>query len=206
MEQWIRSILEQFGAWAVGLLMLLENIFPPIPSEVVMPWAGYHASKGNTWLATMIVAGSVGSFLGAFLWYWAAKRIGKERLARWAARHGAWLGLSEKDVHRVDKWFDRWGKWAVLIGRLVPGLRTLISVPAGFSEMPVGQFSLYTAIGTVVWTTLLTSIGYFLGSQYEGLVKPLGWISTGVIVFLVIAWLWRVVRQLAARKNAAATM
>ena len=202
MEKWITDFLEQFGAAGVGLLMLAENIFPPMPSEVVMPWAGYSVSQGNTSFIAVVTAGSVGSFCGAMAWYLLARWIGKERLARWIDGHGAWLTISPKDLDRVDAWFEQWGSAAVLLCRMVPGIRTLISVPAGFAEMPIGRFSLFTAIGTVIWTSLLAGIGWWLGDNYKNLASPLSWVSMVVVAGLFGWWLWRVVRQRSVRATA----
>ena len=193
MSQWIDNLMQQFGAWGVALLMLLENVFPPIPSEVVMPWAGYAVSQGEMNFFAAVTAGSVGSYAGAMFWYFLAKWIGRKRLVDWLEAGGWWLTLSRGDVERVDRWFERWGAWAVFLCRLIPGLRTLISIPAGFADMGLIPFSLYTAIGVVLWTTLLTMIGWWLGSNYASLSEPLGWISTGVLVILVGLWLKRLI-------------
>lgn len=195
MDQWIESILEQFGAFGVGMLMLLENVFPPIPSELVMPWAGYSVSQGQSSFIAVVIAGSIGSFVGAYAWYWVARRIGKERLATWVDKHGAWLTISRNDIDQVDRWFERWGAAAVLLCRLIPGLRTLISVPAGFANMPAAKFSAYTAIGTIAWTALLAVIGLWLGKNYGDLAGPLSWVSSGVIAVMLAIWVYRLVQQ-----------
>ena len=201
MDQWIESILEQFGAFGVGMLMLLENVFPPIPSELVMPWAGYSVSQGQSSFIAVVIAGSIGSFVGAYAWYWVARRIGKERLATWGDKHGAWLTISRNDIDQVDRWFERWGAAAVLLCRLIPGLRTLISVPAGFADMPAAKFSAYTAIGTVAWTALLAVIGLWLGKKYGDLAGPLSWVSSGVIAVMLAIWVYRLVQQHRARSD-----
>lgn len=201
MDQWIESILEQFGAFGVGMLMLLENVFPPIPSELVMPWAGYSVSQGQSSFIAVVIAGSTGSFVGAYAWYWVARRIGKERLATWVDKHGAWLTISRNDIDQVDRWFERWGAAAVLLCRLIPGLRTLISVPAGFADMPAAKFSAYTAIGTVAWTALLAVIGLWLGKNYGDLAGPLSWVSSGVIAVMLAIWVYRLVQQHRARSD-----
>ncbi|TWU04936.1 DedA family protein [Stieleria varia] len=195
MEAWVRNFLEEFGALGVGLLMLVENIFPPIPSEIVMPWSGYSVSQGDNSFIAVVAAGSIGSFAGAMFWYYLARWIGKDRLSRWIRGHGAWLTITPNDLDRVESWFERWGSVAVLVCRLVPGVRTLISVPAGFSTMSTLRFSLMTAIGVVIWTTLLAVIGWWLGDNYADLAGPLSWVSTLVIVGLVGWWLWRLLQQ-----------
>lgn len=161
MEQWVQDFLERFGVFGVGVLMLVENVFPPIPSEVVMPWAGYSVSQGDTSFIAVVAAGSAGSFAGALFWYFLARWIGKAQLSRWIEGHGAWLTITSRDLDRVDQWFERWGSTAVLVCRMIPGLRTLISVPAGFAELSLRRFAIFTAIGTVLWTTLLTGVSDF---------------------------------------------
>lgn len=200
MQQWIKEFLEQFGAIGVGVLMLVENVFPPIPSEIVMPWAGYSVSQGSNSFAAVVVAGSIGSFAGAMWWYYVARWIGKRRLAGWIAEHGVWLTISPQDLDRVVDWFDRWGATAVLICRMIPGIRTLISVPAGFAEMPAGRFSLFTAIGTVIWTALLAGTGWWLGENYSKFSGPLGWISTVVVAGLFGWWLVRLIKHRSSRQ------
>jgi len=134
------------------------------------------------------------------LWYYVARRIGKDRLARWIDGHGAWLTITPRDLDHVDDWFERWGTFAVLGCRLIPGLRTLISIPAGFSDMATGKFSFFTAIGTVAWTTLLAGVGWWLGNNYGDLAGPLSWVSTIVIAGLFLCWLTRVIQQRQSRR------
>ncbi len=195
MSESIVKLLETFGAAGVGFLMLVENVFPPIPSEIVMPWAGYAASQGKVSFLAIVVAGSIGSFAGAALWYWLAVRIGQDRLMKWAERHGRWLTISPSDIENTSEWFARWGGTAVLVCRMIPGIRTLISVPAGFAGMPFGKFSAYTAIGTVLWTTLLAGIGYWLGDNYGNLSSILNWVSTLVVGGMFLWWLWRILTR-----------
>ncbi|MEZ6090327.1 MAG: DedA family protein [Pirellulaceae bacterium] len=150
---------------------------------------------GDNSFIAVVAAGCVGSFAGAFFWYVIARWIGKRRISQWVGKHGAWLTISPSDIDRTEAWFDRWGGSAVLICRLIPGLRTLISIPAGFAEMGVAKFSIYTAIGTIAWTALLATLGWWLGGNYQDLVGPLGWVSTAVVAGLFLWWVYRVVRQ-----------
>jgi membrane protein DedA with SNARE-associated domain len=189
----IEGIVESTGVFGIALLMLLENVFPPIPSELIMPLAGYTAAQGDANIVLVIVAGTIGSLAGAFLWYWIGFAIGEERLKRLADRYGRWLTLSRHDIDKADDWFDRHGHKAVLIGRLVPTVRTLISIPAGLSEMPRITFLIYSGIGTAAWTTLLAVLGYALGSQYEQVSAWIDPISIGVLLLIVALYLYRVV-------------
>ncbi|HEY9550100.1 MAG TPA: DedA family protein [Kiloniellaceae bacterium] len=184
---------EQGGYPAVALLMFLENVFPPIPSEVIMPIAGYAASRGDLSLPLAVLAGAFGSLAGAWLWYGIGHWLGAERLKAWAGRHGRWLTLSPRDVDRADEWFDRHGGKAVLFGRMIPAVRTLISVPAGIAGMPTVPFLIYSTVGTLVWTGALAGLGYALGDQYETVGKWLDPVSKGIVAVLLFGYLWRVV-------------
>lgn len=191
MVDWITGF-EKMGTAGIALLMFVENVFPPIPSELIMPLAGFSAARGDLNLAAVIIAGSIGSLLGAVLWYYIGKKIGAQRLKRWAMTHGRWLTLSPREVDQACGWFTRQGGKAVFIGRLIPAVRTLISVPAGIAGMPLAPFLLYSAAGTVLWTTLLAVAGYFLESQYD---KVAGWVnpvSNVIIGVLVLGYLYRV--------------
>lgn len=155
MEDLIVETVESVGYLGVALLMLAENIVPPIPSEIVMPAAGAAASRGEYSLAGMILAGTAGAVIGSLPWYGIARHVGTRRFADWADHHGHWLATDREEIERVDKWFDRHGHWAILICRLIPGVRTLISVPAGFAEMPLGRFLAWTTVGSAVWSAIL---------------------------------------------------
>ena len=193
MFDWIVSFMEGAGPFGVALLMFIENVFPPIPSELVMPLAGFSAARGETSLVAAILAGTVGSVAGAYLWYWLGARFGEARLKRLAARHGRWLTVTPGEIERAEAWFRRHGRMAVLIGRLVPAVRTLISVPAGVSGMPLAPFLLYSTLGTVIWTSLLAGAGYMLEGQYERVAAWLNPVSNVVVVGLVGWYLYRVV-------------
>lgn len=166
MFDWITGTISKLGYVGVAALTFLENLFPPIPSELILPLAGFVAARGDMTIGLVIFAGSVGSLAGAYLWYDIGRRVGERRLKAWVRRHGKWITLSERDVERAQQWFHRHGRAAVLLGRMVPGVRTFVSLPAGFSAMPVGTFLLYSTIGTVGWTAALALIGLVLESQY----------------------------------------
>lgn len=182
----------QGGYPAMAALMFLENLFPPIPSEVVMPLAGFAALHGDMNLPMVVLVGSAGSLAGAWFWYAIGRGIGAERLERWAGRHGRWLTLAPRDIARSGDWFGRHGGKAVLFGRLVPAMRTLISVPAGIARMPLGRFLIYSSVGTVVWTGALAWLGFGLGARH-GLVAA--WVDPAskiLVAALLIGYLWRV--------------
>lgn len=186
--------MESLGYWGIGLLMFLENLFPPIPSELIMPLAGFTVAKGNMDFTLAVVAGVVGTVLGAFPWYFAGMFLGEKRLMNLADRYGKWLTVSSRDIETAIAWFNKYGGQAVFLCRLVPGVRTLISLPAGLSRMNFGLFLLYSTLGTIIWTVLLTYAGYALGENYDLVDEYLGPVSKVVLLGLVVAfgvWVWR---------------
>ena len=195
MADWMTDLIAEHGYFALVLLMLLENIFPPIPSELIMPFAGYAAAKGDINPIGAVVAGSAGSLLGAFAWYGVGYGLGTERLKRFANRYGRWLTMSESDVDRAQRWFERYGGAAVCIGRLVPAVRSVISAPAGIAQMGLIRFLLWSTAGTVVWTTVLTSLGYLLGSRFNEVDKWLQPVSLAIIALAVGGYLYRLYRS-----------
>lgn len=188
MFEWIARVIAQLGYVGVAALTFLENLFPPIPSELILPLAGYVAATGQLELGIVIAAGSLGSLAGATFWYVLAKRAGEVRFREWVRRHGRWLTLSVNDVDRAQLWFKRRGKWAVLIGRLLPGVRTFVSLPAGFSAMPWPTFLVYSAIGTVAWTVSLVYAGAILQAQFGAVGRYLD-IATNILFGAVVLML-----------------
>jgi membrane protein DedA with SNARE-associated domain len=195
MLDWITHIIQTLSYPGITLLMFLENVFPPLPSELIMPLAGYVASRGGLATVGVILAGTLGSILGALPPYYLGLRLGEERLCEWADRHGRWLALSGHDIERAKQWFDRHGAAAVLIGRLVPGIRSVISLPAGVDRMPLPLFLAYTTVGAGAWTALLTGAGHVLGTHYQIVDRFLGALSTAVIAGIVLAFAVRAVRR-----------
>nr|WP_242041850.1 DedA family protein [Alkalinema sp. FACHB-956] len=194
MAEWIKSTMEALGYGGIALLMFLENLFPPIPSELIMPLAGFTAHEGRLNFQYVVLAGVLGTMVGTLPWYYAGKILGEPRLRVLADRYGKWLGMSGEDIDRANHWFYRHGNVTVLLCRLVPGVRTVISLPAGISEMPIGSFMLYSTVGTTLWVSLLTYAGYILGSNYELVDQYLAPVSKIVLVVVLLAfgvWLWR---------------
>lgn len=187
MDGWIQSTMQQMGYGGVVLLMFLENVFPPIPSEVVMPLAGYASAQGELALWGVIAAGMLGSVLGALPLYYLGRWLGTERLLGWSERHGHWLMLSPRELERAERWFDRHARTTVFLGRLVPGVRSLVSIPAGMYEMALGPFLLLTAGGTALWAGLLALAGHFLGERYESIGRYLG-PATYVVLGGLLVW------------------
>lgn len=181
------------GYPAIFLLMLLENIFPPIPSEAIMPLAGFAAARGDLNFVGVILAGTLGSIVGAVPWYLAGRWYGRKRLKAFAGRHGRWLTVSPNDLHNAAEWFERHGYASVFFGRLIPTIRTLISVPAGLVCMPILPFLLISAAGSLIWTSILTLAGYLLESQYTRVADWLDPVTYVIIGGIVLFYLYRVV-------------
>ncbi|MBD1937266.1 DedA family protein [Microcoleus sp. FACHB-68] len=195
MLDWITSTINSLGYLGIVLLMFLENIFPPMPSELIMPLAGFTATLGKLKLPYVILAGTVGSVLGALPWYYAGKYLGEDRLKKLADKYGKWLTLSSKDIEKSKQWFGKHGGIAVFFGRIVPAVRTLISLPAGLNNMHFGKFLLYTSAGSALWAALLTYAGYVLGQNYQLVEKFLGPVSKIVVVVLIVAFAIWVIRR-----------
>lgn len=181
---WIARVIEALGAPGVGLLTLAEVFFPPIPSELVLPMAGFLAGQGRLGLVAAIVWSTVGSTLGAVALYQLAVLWGTDRVRGLLTRLPL---MRAEDLDRAESWFDRHDRSSVLIGRLVPGVRSLISLPAGFRAMPMGTFVVLTAVGSAVWNTLLVVGGYVLGSRWQTVGRYSDWLNWAVIALLLAA-------------------
>lgn len=187
MQQFILHIIEQFGYFGVFFLILIENVFPPIPSEVILLISGFFSSYTSLSVFYMILASTLGSFLGAIILYYIGKIFNKERLKKIVnGRLGKILFLKENDIDKADEWFDNKGNKSVFFCRFVPIVRSLISIPAGMSEMPMGKFIIYTICGSMIWNTVLICLGYRLGRNWEYVLTILDKYQMLVIVILVI--------------------
>ena len=194
MRDWITGIVESSSYAGIIFLMFLENVFPPIPSELIMPLAGFVAADGKIAFAGVAAAGTTGSVAGALALFLLGRWLGEARLSAWLNRHGKWVGLRGADLGKGRAWFERHGPKAVLLGRLAPGVRSLISIPAGIAKMNLGVFLLYTTIGSAIWSTALAAAGYWLGDNYEKVGSWLGPAGTVVLAACAIAaavWLVR---------------
>ncbi|MBQ0901755.1 DedA family protein [Micromonospora sp. U21] len=198
---WVATVIDSMGPVGVALLVALESIVPPIPSEIVLALAGYLASEGRFNVVLVVVAATVGSLVGALALYWLGAALGEERLKRWLDR----IPLVDRDdLEKADRWFERHGRWAVLIGRVVPVVRSLVSVPAGANRMPLGEFILLTTIGSGVWNTLIVGAGYALGSRWQDVERYSDWFNYGIVaifVVMVVSWVIRKVRRRRARDD-----
>lgn len=193
MTDWITTFVEHSGYWGVGLLMFLETVFPPIPSEVIMPMAGMHAAQNELSVYLVILSGVIGAMAGNIVWFVIAWKLGLSRFERFLIRYGRILTLDEKEIERGRQLFEKYGGGIVGVGRVLPTVRSLISIPAGLVRMNIQSFLLYSTIGTFVWTMALTLAGFFLGSQFDEIDKILGPLSTAVIVVVFVIYLYRVI-------------
>ncbi|MEJ5997282.1 DedA family protein [Corynebacterium sp. H130] len=184
---WVVSLMATLGAPGVGVAILLENLFPPIPSEVVLPLAGFTAAQGKMNVYLAFVFATIGSVVGAYILYWVGAAVGAERLRKIAD----WMWLTTReDVDKSLHWFDKYGTWSILIGRLIPGIRSLISIPAGIDRMNLLQFGLYTTLGSAVWNAILVALGYWLGDRYTIVADVIDKYSNVVYAIVGIALVW----------------
>ena len=172
-----------FGYGAILFAMLLENLIPPIPSEIIMPLGGFYVSQGQLDFLPVVLAGLIGTVIGALPWYGIGRLVNEEKLEQWLGKNGRWIGINPQDLARSRKWFNRYGVSLVFWGRLVPGIRTLISVPAGVELMPITPFLVWTTAGSLIWTLFLTITGFYLGDNYASIEN---WISPFSSIFKTI--------------------
>lgn len=189
----IVGIIAATGVLGVAVLMFAENIFPPLPSEVIMPLAGFAAARGDIDFVFLVIAGTAGAVLGAWVWYEIGRRVGLERLRCWSASHGRWLTLAPDEVDRMAGLFTRFGALTVFLGRLLPTVRTFISIPAGVTRMPLADFLVWTSAGTALFTFTLAYAGYRLEAHYDRVEAWLNPLTTGVLAFAVLGYLYRLV-------------
>ena len=158
-----------FAYLVIAFAMFLENIVPPIPSEIIMPLGGYFVYQGSLNFYVLVLFGTIGTLLGSFPWYFLGKYLNEQKISRFLDKKGKFLGITSNDLSKSRLWFDKYGTLLVFWGRLIPGIRTLISVPAGIELMPIGTFFIWTSLGTIIWVTILTAAGYFFGENYENI-------------------------------------
>jgi membrane protein DedA with SNARE-associated domain len=199
MADWIVTFIERTGYAGIALLMFLENLFPPIPSEIIMPFAGMAVARGDLAAVPTVLAGTAGAIAGAAIWYAVGRRVGSERAEAWVGRHGRWLTFSPEQMERAESWFRRHGPIAVFAGRLIPALRSVISMPAGLSRMTLPRFLFWTSLGCAVWTACLTAAGVFLGHHYEAVERYVDWVANLIVGGALVAYVWRLVKRRPAK-------
>ena len=194
MEEWIKGLVEQFGYWGVFFLIAIENVFPPIPSEVILTFSGFLTYSTNLTVFGVILVSTAGSVIGAVILYGIGLLLDVERLEKIIDKYGKILRLTKEDIYKADAWFDKYGIWTVLFCRVIPLVRSLISIPAGMSNMNFGLFLLFTTIGTLVWNTVLVNVGASVGSNWHQIVEYMDVFSNvvyailGLLFILAIVW------------------
>jgi membrane protein DedA with SNARE-associated domain len=202
LASWVQDVIESLGYLGVALLVIAENLFPPIPSEIVLPFAGFVARRGDGSVIVMVVASTIGSVIGALVLYAIAAAIGPERIHSFVVRFGKWFGVKESDMVRAEEWFDRRSNAAVLVGRCVPLIRSLVSIPAGFRRMKFVPFITLTAIGSAVWNIALIGAGAALGDQWDRVGDYVGifqWLVIAAIFGVILRFTWSKVNARRAR-------
>jgi membrane protein DedA with SNARE-associated domain len=204
----ITDIIEEAGYVGIGALIALETIIPPIPSELILPLSGFMAGQGRFWLPAVIVAATIGSVTGALVLYAAGAWLGDARVRALVVRYGRILGVGVRDLDRANEWFDRHDTKAVLICRVVPVLRSLVSIPAGLRRMPLGRFIVYTAAGSAVWNGVLAGLGWIAGDQWHVVEEYVSYLEYAVVAALVLGvagFVWKRRQARAAGKSEAAS-
>ena len=194
LEEWVLAVMEKLGYLGIAFLMFLDNIFPPIPSEIIMPSAGYTASKGDLSLIGVIIAGSAGSLIAAIILYWIGRKIPEQRLFSFIEHYGKFLRIKVTDLEKALGWFNQHGHKIVFFGRMIPAVRSLISIPAGMSKMPFGKFMTYSALGTIIWTTFLACLGFYLGENQEmmsTILSRIGYVILAIAFIICGIWLYK---------------
>ncbi len=206
---WVQDVINQFGYFGVAILVVIENVFPPIPSEIVLPFAGFVAQQGagvanaaesDTTVIGMMIAATIGSVVGALILYFISAAIGPDRLRAFVEKFGKWFGVKSLDLARAEAWFDRRSFVAVLVGRCVPLIRSIVSIPAGFRRMNLTSFVVLTAIGSAVWNIALIGAGAVLGDQWERVGEYVG-VFQWVVILAIVVVLARFVLSRIKRRN-----
>ncbi|QED49266.1 DedA family protein [Cytobacillus dafuensis] len=199
MENWITDIMNQFGYIGIMLLIALENIFPPIPSEVILTFGGFMTTTTDLSITGVVVFSTIGSVGGAVILYGIGRLIDVERMERIIEKWGHILRLTKKDIHKAEDWFNKYGVWTVFFCRLVPLIRSLISIPAGMSHMNIWLFLIFTTLGTTIWNVILVNIGAAVGASWEDIVKYMDVYSN--IVYAILALLVVIITILFIKKR-----
>jgi len=192
LTEFVIELVRRGGYLGIAFLMALENVIPPIPSELIMGLGGIAVSRGHMRFVPLIIVGTIGSVAGNYFWFALGRRLGLERLKPWIDRHGRWLTIEWRDVEKLHDFFLRHGSWLVFVIRFTPTFRTLISLPAGMVGMPRWQFLAWTAAGTAIWNVILAAAGYYLGMRFDELDRYVGPVAIGTVVAIVAIYVWRI--------------
>ncbi|WP_407272407.1 DedA family protein [Radiobacillus sp. PE A8.2] len=192
MENLLMEVMNQYGYMGIMFLIALENIFPPIPSEVILTFGGFMTTTTNLSIVGVVLASTAGSLIGAIVLYGIGLQLNVERLEKIVEQWGRFLRLKKEDIHKADAWFDKYGPWTVFFCRFVPLIRSLISIPAGMSNMNLGLFLLFTTLGTLIWNTVLVYLGASVGASWDVIVGYMSVYSKVIYAVLVILVIWLV--------------
>jgi membrane protein DedA with SNARE-associated domain len=193
MTEWVIRLIDGGGYWGIALLMVLENVFPPIPSELIMGIGGIRVAQGRMDWVPLLLAGTVGTTIGNLFWYLVGRMLGYERLRPLVDRFGRWLTMEWRDVLHLDRLFERYGQYAVFIFRFMPVFRTMISLPAGLFRMGTPAFIGWTFAGAFIWNVLLVGGGWLLGSAVTEIDRYLGPVTTACVIIAIVAYVWRLI-------------
>ncbi|MDO4442202.1 MAG: DedA family protein [Moraxella sp.] len=196
LSQWVLAMMDKLGLLGVTLMMFLENVFPPIPSELIMPAAGFAAAMGQMNIIAVIIAGTLGSVLGALPLYYLGTILDEHRLYTLAQKYGKYFLIKPTDITGAQAWFDKYGKSVIFFGRMIPAIRSLISIPAGMARMSLLPFLVLTTLGSAIWSAILAYTGYVLGANYEAVEQFIAPISTAVVAVLFIAFAAIIIRRI----------
>jgi len=188
----IVNLIAWGGYFGIFLLMALENILPPIPSEVIMGLGGIAVARGQMEIVPLVVAGTAGTVAGNFFWYELGRRVGYQRFKPLVDRHGRWAAVEWCDVEHIHEFFRTRGQWIIFVFRFMPAFRTIVSLPAGMAHMPRWKFMLWTAGGSAIWNCILAGAGYYFGSNFQQLDRYVGPVSIALIVVILLLYGWRV--------------
>ena len=195
LQDWVLSIMEQLGYLGIAFLMFLDNVFPPIPSEIIMPSAGYSASLGQHTLLGVIIAGCIGSLLAAAVLYWVGYKFKHETIFRFVDQYGKYFFTTTDDVKKALIWFEKHGHRIVFFGRMIPAMRSIISIPAGMCRMPFWKFMLFSSLGTIIWTTFLACVGFFFGENQALMTKIFSQASYIILVIVLVVLIFILYRK-----------
>lgn len=201
MEQIITDFISKWGYTAIFILILLENVLPVVPSEIILTFAGLLSVKSHLSIWTLLIIATIASFIGLLILYYICRLISEEKLYRFVDRHGKWMKLKSKDLKRANDWFKKYGAWAVFLCRFVPVLRVLITIPAGINRMNVIQFTTLSLIGTTIWNFALILLGSLLSDSFDALMNGIHTYSRIMYVIIIIAFIYFVIRYLMKRRR-----
>lgn len=191
MNAWLLSILNSFGYLGIAFLIAVENIFPPIPSEVILTFSGFLTTKSDLTPVGVVIAATIGALIGAIILYYFGTIFSEERIVQFMeSKWGRWLGFKKADLDKTLSWFQKKGKYGALIGRCVPVIRSIISIPAGMAKMPMGEFILFTTIGTLAWNILLVFLGVQLGANWEEVMTFFDTYTNIMVIILALVGLY----------------